>query len=414
MLQSLSAFTQVCCTIQSILNNLRIKDLKMKIIHCCLAAFYNDNYSYQENILPRMHKLQGHSVKIIASTEVFCNNIALGYTSPSKYLNEDGIEVHRIPYKKWLPSKLVHKLRLYKGLYQELCDYHPDFIFLHDAQFLSIADVVKYLKENPNVKINVDGHSDYVNSARGFISKNILHKIIYKYCLKSIEPYVGSFWGTLPNRVIFFREMYDLPDSKLKLLVMGADDMLVKEAKATDQRNRIRERFDIPKKSFLIVSGGKFTKDKHDILNIIDVIIELSADIDIRMLIFGSVSDENGFKDKFEERCDGEIIQYVGWLKGKETYNFFEAADLIIFSGLHSVLWEQAAGQGKPCIFRYIKGQNHIDLGGNCLFLHNFSTKEIRSTILNAINNYEYMKKVAEEVGIKHFSYFEIANQALK
>ena len=37
----------------------------MKIIHCCLAAFYIDNFSYQENILPKIHKLQGNDVFII-------------------------------------------------------------------------------------------------------------------------------------------------------------------------------------------------------------------------------------------------------------------------------------------------------------------------------------------------------------
>ena len=47
----------------------------MKILHCCLAAFYIDNFSYQENIFPKIHKLQGHQVHIIASTETYLENI---------------------------------------------------------------------------------------------------------------------------------------------------------------------------------------------------------------------------------------------------------------------------------------------------------------------------------------------------
>ena len=75
----------------------------MKILHCCLAAFYIDNYGYQENILPKMHKLQGHDVRIVASTETYLNNSVLGYTVPGSYNSSDDILVTRIPYIMLLP-----------------------------------------------------------------------------------------------------------------------------------------------------------------------------------------------------------------------------------------------------------------------------------------------------------------------
>ena len=49
----------------------------MKVLHCCLAAFYIDDYGYQENILPKMHKIQGHQVKIVSSTETYIDNQTL-------------------------------------------------------------------------------------------------------------------------------------------------------------------------------------------------------------------------------------------------------------------------------------------------------------------------------------------------
>ena len=78
----------------------------MKILHCCLAAFYIDNYGYQENILPKIHTLQGNEVKIIASTETYQKNNVLGYVRPSNYINENQIPVVRLPYIKWLPHHL--------------------------------------------------------------------------------------------------------------------------------------------------------------------------------------------------------------------------------------------------------------------------------------------------------------------
>ncbi len=386
----------------------------MKVLHCCLAAFYIDNYGYQENILPRMHKIQGHNVMILASTETYVDNLNLGYVEPKSYINEDGIPVIRIPYSRRVPSKMVHKLRIYDGIYDVLNSFGPDFIFMHDAQFLSIGDVIKYLKEHPHVRLNIDSHTDSNNSAKGFLSKRILHGIIYKHCLKRIEPYVNKFLGTLPNRVDFFIQQYGMPKKKVKLLVMGADDKAVQRAKDSGQRDLIRHRYNIADDEILIVSGGKFNGEKKSILNVMEAVKYLSSSVKIKLLIYGSVSEENGFGEKFRSICDGKHIIYVGWIKSSESYNYFEASDIIIFPGLHSVLWEQAVGQGKPCIFRHIPGQTHIDLGGNCKFLYKISTEEISKVIKMVISDYDHMSKVAIEKGLITFSYYEIAKRALE
>ena len=385
----------------------------MRILHCCLAQFYIDNYGYQENILPRMHKLQGHEVMILASTETYVDKIHLGYLEPSEYMNEDGIPVHRIPYRKMFSQKLSIKLRYYKGVYEELERFKPDFIFLHDLQFMSIKDVARYLNKHPDVKINVDCHADFRNSARTFISKNVLHGILYKHCAKVIMPYVGHFYGTLPARVEFLKEMYGTPQDKTELLAMGADDQYVKNAKETNQREFLRKKFNISGDCFLIVSGGKFDSAKKWILNVMEAVKNIAKEKDVKMLVFGSVMENNGFKNEFDKYCDGKVVQYVGWIQGNESYNYFEASDLVIFAGLHSVLWEQAVGQGKPCIFKELEGFKHIDLDGNCKFLKVASKEEIEKTIIGCISDYPKMLKVAQEKGLKAFSYAEISKKAL-
>ena len=385
----------------------------MRVLHCCLAAFYIDNYGYQENILPRMHKLQGHDVLIIASTETYVDKVHLGYTTPGNYINEDGIPVHRIPYNSFLPHKIAIKFRFYKGLYEELNQFNPDFIFLHDLQFLSIKDIVKYIKEHPEVKVNADCHSDFRNSARGFISKNVLHGILYKHCVDQIMPFIGHFYGTLPARVDFLKKMYGTPGDRTELLVMGADDQYVQLAKESNQREIIRRHYNIEDDSFLIVAGGKFDSWKRWILDVIDAIELVSQEHKVKLLVFGSVMENDGFKDEFDKRCDGKIVQYVGWIKGNESYNYFEASDLVIFAGLHSVLWEQAVGQGKPCIFKHLEGFTHIDLGGNCMFINTSDKDDIALAIRECIDNYPEMLKNAQEKGLKAFSYYEIARQAL-
>ena len=385
----------------------------MRILHCCLAAFYNEGFGYQENILPRMHKKQGHEVKIIASTEKFVDKMNLGYVKEGTFINEDGIEVTRLPYSRILPHKIMTKLRIYPGLYQEISTFSPDVIFLHDAQFVSISSVVKYVKRNNKVKVYVDGHTDFGNSATSFLSKYMLHGIVYRWCINKISPYVLKFYGTLPARVDFFVDFYKTPIDKTELLVLGADDDCIASVKMKNLREVIRDRYHIEQDTILIVTGGKFDERKTSVLNLMSAVKKIRSEFDVKLIIFGSVMSGD-FSRKFYELCDNENVIYAGWLNSYDTYAYFDASDIIVFTGSHSVLWEQAVGQGKPCIFNKYMGQTHVDVGGNCLFLNDNSEEEIYQVLIRALKGYQQLKYNAETKGMSYFSYDKIAARAIQ
>jgi len=121
-------------------------------------------------------------------------------------------------------------------------------------------------------------------------------------------------------------------------------------------------------------------------------------------------------KPIIETLSKSDSIRYIGWIDSYKAYDYFLASDLAVFPGTHSVLWEQAAGTGIPCVFRYWEGMDHIDAGGNCKFLYSDETSEIQKVIEEIVNDkkgYERMKIVAEEVGVKKFSYREISKKAI-
>lgn len=385
----------------------------MKILHCCLAAFYIDNYGYQENILPKMHKLQGHDVMILASTETFKDNMNLGYLKPSSYINEYNIPVTRIPYVRWLPHFIAKKLRYYPKVYKQIENFKPDIIFLHDVQFLSINKVVKYAKVNKNVVIYADGHTDFNVSARNWLSKNILHKIIYRYCAKLIEPYLEKFYGVLPIRVEFIENVYKISPKKLDLLVMGGDMSNIDLSKRDELRNLIRTENNIDENDFLIITGGKI-----DILKNVHLLMKAVNDIankKIKLIVFGSIDNE--LKFKLNELSKSEFIRYIGWKSSDEISNYFLASDLAFFPGRHSVLWEQSAALGLPGVFKKWNGIQHLDVGGNAIFLDNVNVDSIKTIIIKIYNDqslFNNMKKVAIEKGMSYFSYYEIAKRAIE
>lgn len=385
----------------------------MKVLHCCLAAFYIDNYGYQENILPKMHKLQGHDVKIIASTESYIDNKTLGYLEPGSYINENGIPVTRLPYVKWLPKQIGKKLRIYPGLDKLISDFVPDIIFLHDTQFMGIAAVARYARKHKNVKIYADGHTDFVNSARGWVSKNILHKIIYRRCALKIEPYTRKFYGTLPARIDFIHEVYGIPSSKIELLELGADDSIFDLSRKDEIRAAKRKEQGIAEDDFVLISGGKIDHRKN--IHLLVEAMKAFPDPKVKLVLFGTPDNEMQYLLGEMEQADNII--YLGWQGTKEIYDLLFAADLGFFPGTHSVLWEQVCGVGLPAVFKGWDKIRHVDVGGNCIFLEDVSTGTIKEMILYLCNrneNFEKMKKAAEQKGISRFAYSSIARRAIE
>lgn len=385
----------------------------MKILHLCLSCFYIDNYSYQENMLPKYHKLSGYDVSIIASLMTFDSNGKPSIIEKGdSYINEYGIPVTRLNYKPPFKS-LSKKTRSYTGTYDAIAKADPDIIFIHGCQFVDIYLVVKFVKQKPKVKIYVDSHSDFFNSAQSWISRNIFHKVVWRRCAKLIEPYTTMFYGVLPARMDFLIKMYKLPQEKVELLIMGADDDKLDFDNRPQIRQEIRRKLDIDINDFVIVTGGKINRKKNIHL-ILQAMHEINND-KIKLIVFGSCDKE--MSAEINMLSNKRNIRYIGWISVNEQYNYFLSSDLAAFPGTHSVLWEQAVGSGIPCLFKKWDGMQHVDVGGNCLFLTQDSAHEIKQLILKLYDNqdlYNTIKSVAIHEGISQFSYAEISRRSIK
>lgn len=388
----------------------------MKILHCCLAAFYIDDFSYQENILPRIHKGLGHEVEILASTETYIDKVKLGYTNAGSYTTKEGIPLTRLPYVSWLPSVLARKLRLYRGIDAVLDRFAPDVVFLHDCQFLSIQRISHYAQQT-GATVYVDSHTDFINSGRSFVSRNILHRVIYRMCSKVIEPYVKKYFPTLPLRAEFLINVYDVPRRKIELLPFGVDDNRIRQSHRAELHDAIREELKIPKEAFVFIAGGKIDKRKaiHLLVDRFSRLADSDALNGAYFILFGQPTDD--LRDQVALAAKNTFVRYVGWVDANDIHKYLWASDVAIFPGTHSVLWEEALGLGIPCVFRRWKGIEHVDLGGNCLFLDEVTPLTVDELLIELASDQHkvaMMKEVAQEKGRKFFSYTEIARRAIE
>lgn len=382
----------------------------MRILHICLGNFFIDNYAYQENMLTKYHKKAGHDVFVIASLFTFDKNgKGVSLKEAKTYKNEYDIEVSRLRFRNGKKSTKI--LRLYDNTYKVIEKYAPDIIFIHGVQFGDAVNVAKYVKKHPGVKVFVDNHEDYINSAYDWKRKNILHKILWRHCAKILEPYVTKFYGVVPARVDFLVDMYKLPRDKVELLIMGADDEKIEETKKANKRVEIRTKYEIKDDDFLIVTGGKIDWNKPETLNLMKAVTRVEG---VKLMVFGSVTPE--LKEEFDKLCENDNIIYIGWINSADVYQYFDAAELVFFPGAHSVLWEQSVGMGVPGVFRKIDGFTHVDIGGNCMLLEDVSTDSLKKCIEEIYQDkeaYNKMKYVSENKGLKEFSYREIAKRSI-
>ena len=194
---------------------------------------------------------------------------------------------------------------------------------------------------------------------------------------------------------------------------MGSDDESVLRVSNREVRRLFRLKYEIDEDDFLIITGGKIDSFKTQTILLMEAVKRINNP-HIKLCIFGSIEQE--LKQRVDALCDNRLIQYIGWAKGSQSYDFFSAADLVVFPGRHSVYWEEVAGLGIPMVCKYWEGTTHIDCGGNVVFLKEDTTEEIQSVledIVNSSEHYEKMLNIARERGKDIFSYKRIARKSV-
>lgn len=380
----------------------------MKIVHLCLSSFFIDNYSYQENILPKFHLKMGNEVTVIASLFTFGKDGRGTYLSnPSEYSDNAGFKVIRLAYKK--PFMINRVLRRYEGFYSTLQKESPDIIFSHSISFVDAIVLSKYLKNHPSVKLYADNHADFINSANNFLSSYVLHKLIYRHYVKKLEPFITKCFGVTPMRCRFLKDMYGIPMNKIAFLPMGVDDDLL-PINRDSVRSNVRDSLGLNDTDFLIITGGKIDKKKN-IHVLIDAIKKLNHQ-KVHLVICGVLTPDMEY---LKETIDNiSNIHFQGWCNSEQVMNYMIASDLACFPGTHSTLWEQSVGMGLPSIFKRWPEMEHVNVNNNCVFVKGDDINELKRCISNFLD-LSFYSDIKERAALasKSFLYSEIAKKSI-
>lgn len=376
----------------------------MKILHLCLSCFYIDGYNYQENVLPRLHLADGNEVLVIASTETYTDNMKLGYVEPSEYVGDDGVHVIRLPYRNIVSSYVSTKIRKYKGLTEELEKFAPDVIFSHDLSYLSVKEVIRYLKDHPDVRFFADTHTAAYNSGMNWVSLNILHKIFYKNLIRQALPYLEKYFYIGENEKLFSLDVYKVPESITEFYPLGG--IIPDENTYLANRTEIRRALGVSDDELLFLHSGKLTPEKKT-LPLVRAFMQ-SKELRARLAIVGSVGEE--IKDELSSYASEDPrIMLLGWKSADELMKYLCACDLYCQPGSVSATLQNAVCSFAPVMTYPHLIYQKID-NGNFVWVENeadmsdFFEKLGRGDI-----DYQALKEKTCECAVKYLDYKKLA-----
>jgi len=390
----------------------------MKILMLC--EFYNETLEYQENLLVKYYRKYRHDVIVITSTynSVFdyYNNVH-DNTMPSRVYFDQGAKIIKLPFK----FNFFGKIKKYTSIKQIVEQERPDLLYIHDIM-PNMLEMIDYKKRNPHVKMIMDYHADYTNSANNWLSLNVLHKIIRKKLyMDPIRKHIEKFYPIIPGGVRFLNEVYKIPLQDMEILPLGADVDLVQKIKEGNKREILRKKHDIKNEDFVIFTGGKLTplKSTHLLIEAFNKI----KDNRLNLFIIGD-SDKNNedYKNRLIKLANGNSrIHFLGWKNNKEVYEYLFASNLAVFPASQSIIWLQAIASELPLIIGDFGGQS-LDYINEFKSIIELNSTQINVTeiqkniesIFNDKNKFNNMKKSATMTKDKYLDWNHLINNTLK
>jgi 1,2-diacylglycerol 3-alpha-glucosyltransferase len=391
-----------------------------------ISDSFFEHQLYQENHFANEYVRRGFDLTVITST----------FTNLSDYYNDrydanskacdskiSGYRLIRLPYA----FNFFNKLRKLKRITSYLEQAAPDLIFIHDIQF-NIHEAVDYIKrQNRKVRLVLDFHADFSNSAKNIFSKIFIHRICKGLYFRKYEKWFDAILPIVPDGMNFLNKLYGTPVKRMELFPLGVDTFTSATYRNETSRKAMRDRLSIQYHALVIFTGGKLEPRKKT-EELIETVIGLK-DRNVHLIIVGDfVSCPKEYSDSVRSLISSSgNITLVGWVPSSEVYEYMSACDIAIFPSSQSVLWQQSIGMGLPLVVgKYVtlddgrqfdQKVEYLNFKNNLVVLN--AQNDRRSEIKTAITTFldpKVLKAYRENtlwVANEYLSYTKLADRTL-
>ena len=310
---------------------------------------------YSENCLSRALAKLGHDVHVVTSTYNVYGNEPLYDTTYREFLGPprttpgtrivDGYTVHR------LDATLVSTYVNIRGLTAKIRELTPDIV-----HSLEIASVLTFrlaaLRPFARFRLFSETHQTMSVMRPYMVQQNghYLKRAAYRLT-RTVPSFLSSLaieacYAVTPDCREVASRFYGVPDSKLKLLSLGADTDTFHPAKTTadlGSRNAVRANLGYGTDDIVCVYTGRFTKDKNPL--VLAQAIDALAGIDPRYK--GLFIGDGEQRTAITEYRNVTVLPFMAHFELAEHYR---AADIGVWPRQESMSMIDASASGVPIV----------------------------------------------------------------
>lgn len=377
------------------------------------------NLGYQDFLLPK--KLQENQNKTIIITSD-------RFTPIPNYENTWGkIMGPRITGcgDYWIDELLIKRIKplfeiqrriLLKGLYSELKNLRPEYIFVHNILSMNIP-VAMFYSQKYDIPLFIDSHLTFTSSRNSLLGKFYYYVVrkFYKINFKKIS----KFYGVAEECRDHMEQFLGIEKVNSSLLPIGIDEKIFKYNEI--DRYKIREKFGVEKNQLLILQTGKLCKEKG-----VHLLPKILKNIDPKLLqiikiVFVGAGDSeflNEYLIKPFHEISFESFKIIGFIDYNNLPEYYSAADFILYP-LASSLSALEAAACKCIVFmsdtEASKWRAEKGIGISIDFTNEkFAAETLQRYLSLQFCEIEGLKVKAANSVHKNFSYKNISESFLK
>lgn len=375
----------------------------MKIVHICLGNPFTEEMAYKETYIIKANIEDGHDVLVIAPTLKWEGSKIVD-TQEEDRIIYGGARLIRLKYDGLFGKYINSKIRKSQEIFKAINDFNPDVIVYQCIQSHSVQFLNKFKLKNPNIKIYGDVSTTYENSAKGYISKNILHKGIYrKWIKKSLNCFDKIFYVSDESKD-FLIDAYKVPENMLEFNPLCG--VLTTTEKKNQLRTKICREVGIKESDLIFLHAGKMDTAKKTI-EVLKAFIKIKAD-NLKLIIAGEFYNE--IKEEAIQIIKSDNrIHYVGFLTADKLEEYLNAVDVYVQPGSPSQTANTAICCFTPVVLANIPAYHPFYKENGWLINNVSQLDQIFSSIIKNPEQLKKMEKAAEKIAQEKLDYRKLA-----
>ena len=379
----------------------------MKILHVCLASHFTEGLTYQDNFLSDIHAKMEHDVLLISDTNVISGGRIKPAPEEDRLLS-NGVRLIRLEFDFILNAFISSKIKKVSGLKSIINNFKPDTILFHGVVGWELLTVASYKRQNPTVKLYVDSHVDFNNSATNRLSYYLQYRLFNNLLVKSVRSVVDKFLYITSESKDFLIECYGLSDDEMEYYPLGG--IVFSDQEYVSKREKTRNKHSLSPEDIVFLQTGKFDTKKKLVESL--MAFSRTNNENFRFYILGKILPE--IQAEVKELIDSDPrISYLGWANAETLADYLCACDVYVQPGSQSATMQMSLCCRCAVVLQDVLSHRDIFCNNGWLINDAEDLVGVLSSIEKDPRQLSYMQENSYDFATDNLDYRKLAQRVL-